>query len=147
MIENDGMGYYELSFERPVGSDATYTPYYSRDLVNWFVAPMVVMSSAGPDPGPNLQRVTLQLIYPVADERMFFRVAGNLNPDNFDVGVIPQKPINWGSGLDFLDGVLRDDLGYDVDYTVEPGKVLFFNVNGSTSSGSTGILSIRIVLR
>ena len=136
MIENGGVGYYELSFVRPIGSDASYTPYYSRNLENWFVAPMVVVPFAGPAPGPNLQRVNLQFIYPITDKKMFFRVAGDLNPDNFDVGVIPQKPINWGSGLDFLDGVLRDDLGQDVDYTVEPGKELFFNLSGSTSSGS-----------
>ena len=103
-------------------------------MVDWFVAPMVVMGIS-PAAGLNLQRVTLQSIFPITGAPLYFRVQASFNPANFDAGLIPEKPINWGSGLENLDQVLKDE-GYNVSYTVEPGMVLFFNINGNTTFGT-----------
>jgi hypothetical protein len=134
----DGENYLQLSYVRPAGTehrDATYTPYYSLNMVDWFVAPMFIMDIS-PGPGLNQQRVTLQSSFPITDDSMVFRVQANFNPEDFDAGLIPEKPINWGSGLDNLDQVLEDE-GYNVSYTVEPGLVLFFNIPSASTTFGT----------
>jgi hypothetical protein len=129
----DGNRYFEFSFVRPSGIDASYTPYQSPDLHEWSIAPMRI-TDIGPGPAAGLERVTLRSSLPVFTGHMFFRIQPNFNPDNFDAGLLPEtfdeKYITWGSGLENFDGVLFDE-GYDVGYQVVPGRVLYFNTSGS----------------
>ena len=122
---SDGATYLQLTYVRPSGTeqrDATYTPYYTRNMVNWYVAPMFI-TDISPGPGLNLQQVTLQSNFSITTDDMFFRIQADFNPDNFEKGVIPEKPIG-----DVLAGL--ENLGYGV------GQVLFFNISGSTDFGS-----------
>jgi hypothetical protein len=134
LINVDGQVFYELSYVRPSGVDAVYMPYYSRDLVHWYVSSMNIMAIT--DAGSGLEWVTLRSTFPIPDGAMYFRVRGFLNVDSFDIGLLPDNPINHGSGLNNFDQTLRNSLGRIVSYVIEPGKVLYFNVNASAGSSS-----------
>jgi len=138
LLDNNGQSYFELSFMRPSRVDATYTPYYSQDLKNWYPAGMVIMDIVPAEDGSNLEWVTLQSTFGIPDGPLYFRVKGDLNVDSFDYGILPEKPINHSGGLNFMDEVLRDSFGYDVSYTVEPGRVLYFNVQGLAEDSAYG---------
>jgi hypothetical protein len=131
----DGRKYFEISYVRPAGIDASYTPYVSEDLRKWTVAPMNIMNIDTSLPG-GLARVTLRSSSPISVDRMFYRIQPNFNPDNFDAGILADtfesKFINWSSGMDHFDGVLADE-GYNVSYNVVPGRVLYLNVSGTYS--------------
>jgi len=138
LISEDGMVYYEVKYIRPTGVDASYTPYYSASLNHWYPAGMNVTNVVPSNLGPGLEQVTLQTFFPLPDQPIFFRVQGELNTDPFDYGLLPSKTLNHSSGLNNLDETIRDSLGKDVDYTVAPGLVLFFNVTGDTDDSIYG---------
>jgi hypothetical protein len=138
LTSEDGMAYYEVKYIRPVGVDASYFPYYSASLKNWYPAGMNVVDVVPSVLGPGLEQVTLQTFFPLPDQPIFFRVQGDLNTDPFDYGLLPSKTLNHGSGLNNLDETIRDSLGKVVDYSVVPGIVLFFNVTGKTDDSIYG---------
>jgi hypothetical protein len=133
----------QLSYVRRAGVDASYTPYFSEDLKRWIVAPVSILSIV-PVPGTDLETVTLKSIHPIFGERMFFRLQPNFNPDDFEVGLIPEtfedKLVNGSSvgSLRALDQSLVDN-NVLVTYQAIPGRVLFFNVTGQNRDNGGSI--------
>jgi hypothetical protein len=135
LVTGEGGGrHFELSFLRPSGVDASYTPYASIDLRTWTLASMLVVDIV-PASFSGLEQVTLRSRTSATTDEMFFRVTSNFNPDNFEVGLLANTFENnyivaGQGGLENFDGVLAE-LGRDIGYKVVPGRVLYFNVTGS----------------
>lgn len=129
-IPTDGspQRYAKFSFQRPAGTDVTYSPYYSLDLKYWRRAPMTLLP-VGPPVSPGmLETVTFQTTYPIPDKKFYYRIQPEINLENFDLGEVPQDPLNLPGGLNNFNQTLVSN-GKIVSYLVEPGKSLYFNVN------------------
>ena len=138
VIGADGGIYLELSYTRPSGHpSATYTPYYSQDGVEWHPAAMAI-AGISPGPGSNQETVTLQSEFSDSGAELFFQIRADFNTDDLDWGLIREKPLNWGSGLDHLDQSLIDDGQYVVSWRVAPGLELYFNVNARAQDSIYG---------
>ncbi len=131
VMDGDGNRTPRFSYTRPFGTDATYDPYFSRDLKVWFRAPMVILPNPSVPTLGALETVTMQSVYPTTDPVLFYRVGAELNPDNFEIGEIPAKPLQGSMGLRNLKQNLEGS-GTVINYDVAVGKALFFNVTGST---------------
>lgn len=125
----DGQLYTEICFERPSGTDASYEPYYSLNLIHWRRAPMVLVPATGaPVALGQMEKVTMQSLYPAPDGKLFYRIQPAVNLENFDIGEHPDEPITWTGALnDFNQSLVNK--GDVVSYNVVPGKTLYFNVN------------------
>ncbi len=121
-----------LSFLRPIGIDASYTPYVSSDLIEWSRAPTVINSITA-EPGTGLERVVLESVGLAEDSQLFYRIQLSFYPDNFENGLIPDT---------FTDKLLQRSgnlYRYDtwttfenITYKLVPDRVLFFRVVGSS---------------
>lgn len=143
----DGRKFLEMSYVRAQSRDASYIPYYSLDLEEWIPAPMVITAF---EDGPTLdaQLVRLQSVLPVSEESLFLRVRGEVNPDNFELGQVAQKPLSFMGNFQNLHhpedpdqtnwktAVADNNGGISVEYSFEPGRILFVNVNADADFGS-----------
>lgn len=117
-----------LTFLRPSGLDASYTPYVSEDLITWTVAPMEIQDVV-PEPETGLERVILKSRFPGEQPELFFRLLPSFNPDNFEIGLLPTT---LTSRLINHSGPVRNiDQDLNISYQFVPGRVLFFNVTGT----------------
>jgi hypothetical protein len=127
-----------LSYVRPSGHpNATYTPYFSHDMMEWHPAAMAI-ASITPGPRQNLETVTLRSEFPDSGAELFYRIQAELVPDNVEAGLIPEKPLGGFNVLNNLGGQFFEEIftnnGYYVSYTIAPGQELFFNVSGKLQS-------------
>lgn len=136
LVQIDGYTFFEISYVRPSNVDAVYMPYYSRDLIKWYISSMDIVEISDTGLGQGLEWVTLRTTYPVPEGSLFFRVRGFLNAENFDIGLLPNDPIPYGSTMRNFGQTLQNSLGHNVIYTIEPGKVLYFSVNGDSRNSS-----------
>ena len=136
LVNGDDGQYFELSFVRPIGVDASYAPYVSTDLKTWALGRMLVKGIT-PGPGEGFERVTLETNATYGISRLFFRIQPSFNPDNFYPGQLPYQPygnpITWSSGLENFAGSLFDNAQYPKNYEVQPGRVFYLNTTGSAS--------------
>lgn len=125
-----------FTFTRPLGTDATYNPYYSFDLVNWRRAAMVRTPGTPPMVNGEIELVTMKAIYPSTEQKVFYRIQAEANPEIFKKGQIPANPINAPDRLE-------NYIAPGETSVVTPGTVLFFNVkagnelNGDVFGGTT----------
>ena len=131
LIETDeGRTYYELSYDRPIGTGAAFNPYVSEDLKTWYPAAMIITDIVNFGNGSNRQRVFLKSTFPLPDRPVFFRVDGSLN--KIDHGLVGEKPINFFGGGS-MNNLTPEDLIQDnviPRYLVVPGRELFFRTTG-----------------
>jgi len=136
LVNRDDGQYFELSFVRPIGVDASYAPYVSTDLKTWTLGRMLIKGIT-PGPGEGFERVTLETSATFGISRLFFRIQPSFNPDNFYPGQLPYQPygnpITWSSGLENFAGSLFDNAQYPENYEVQPGRVFYLNTTGSDS--------------
>lgn len=126
----EGGAYYELSYDRPVGTGAAFNPYVSEDLVAWYPAAMIITGIVDLADGSNQQRVFLKSTFPLPDRPVFFRVDGSLN--KIDHGLVGEKPIHFFGGSP-LNNLTPEDLIQDnvvPGYRVVPGRELYFRTTG-----------------
>ena len=121
----DTQSYSQVSYMRPTGDqrrETAYTPYYSYDMTNWYVAPMLSEVSAGPN--PSLERVTLETVYPAIGQKMFFRLQADLrvDPNDFPQGTFADNPLQAQGS--------QNNVGYEV------GQIVYFDVRGDTDNGT-----------
>lgn len=138
VVGPDANTYIELSYVRPSSHpNATYTPYFSHNMMEWYPAPMAIVSIT-PGPGPNLETVILRSEFPDSGAPLFFRIQADLVPDSLDAGLIPEKPLVGFNVLNNLGGQFFEEIfadnGYYVSYRIGPGQELFFNVSGKLQS-------------
>ncbi len=122
-----------VTFLRPSGVDASYTPYLSTDLKNWSLAPMVIQDVVT-ELGTGLDRVTFTSIFPAQESALFFRIQPNFNPENFENGLLPNAlDSRLMSGAASLRNA-EETLG--ISYRFVPGRVIYFNVEGQPSNSN-----------
>jgi len=137
VTDDEGDRHAQLTFTRPFGADADYEFYASSDLKTWTLAPMILTpSGAAPPAIGELEVVTLQTVYPVADDAAFFRIEAKFNPENFDHGEVPSKRVQWDGSLFNFQRSLEDNVSPNPSYVVESGKVLFIRAQGEDGGGS-----------
>ncbi|MEP2774647.1 MAG: LCCL domain-containing protein [Luteolibacter sp.] len=132
LVTLDDDTFMEIDFIRPYGTDAEYVLWVSPDLATWQEAHVAVMPSSGSAPGAGLELVKFRSIYPWATyaERMFAVIAPTLRAAQFDIGEIPNNPIQYTGGMDNFNAQVEGE-----SWVAEPEKVLFLKVTGLLAGG------------